>query len=67
MDFFELPRWRSGKEFTCQAGDAGSIPGKGRSPEAGNGQSTPLFLPGKFHGQRSLQTTVWGHKRVGPN
>ena len=26
-------------------------------------QSTPVFLPGKFHGQRSLVSyTPWGHK-----
>ena len=35
-------------------GDVGSIPGSGRSPEEGNGQSAPVSLPGKFHGQRSL-------------
>ena len=27
-----LPRWLSGKESACDAGDAGSIPGWGRSP-----------------------------------
>ena len=27
-----LPRWPSGKEFTCQVGDVGLIPGWGRSP-----------------------------------
>ena len=32
-----LLRWLSGKESTCQAGDAGSIPGSGRSPGGGNG------------------------------
>ena len=26
-----------GKESTCNAGDPGSIPGSGRSPEEGNG------------------------------
>ena len=38
-----LPRWLSGKESACNAGnarDAGSIPGSGRSPEGGN--SNPL-------------------------
>ena len=39
-----VPRWypRSsvGKESTCNAGDPGSIPGSGRSLEAGN--SNPL-------------------------
>ena len=27
-----LPRWLSGKESACSSGDAGSIPGSGRSP-----------------------------------
>ena len=31
-----LPRWLSGKESTCQVGDAGSIPELGRSPGEGN-------------------------------
>ena len=32
-----LPHWLSGKESACSAGDAGSIPGSGRSVEVGNG------------------------------
>ena len=35
-----LPRWLSGKESACNAGDPGdmgSIPGSGRSPGGGNG------------------------------
>ena len=31
-----LPQWLSGKESTCNAGDAGSIPGLGRFPGGGN-------------------------------
>ena len=34
-----LPRWLSGKEFTCNAGDSGSIPGSGRLPGGGNSNS----------------------------
>ena len=34
--------------------DAVSIPGLGRSPEAGHGKPTPVILPGESHGQRSL-------------
>ena len=30
----------------ANAGDAGFIPGSGRSPGGGNGK---VFLPGKFH------------------
>ena len=32
----DFPRWLSGKEATCQAGDAGLIPGPGTSPGEGN-------------------------------
>ena len=33
----ELPWWLSGKQSACQTGDAGSIPGLGRSRGEGNG------------------------------
>ena len=37
----------------CESGNLGSILGLGRSPGEGNGN--PLqFLPGEFHGHRSL-------------
>ena len=32
-----FPGGSDGKEFTCNAGDPGSIPGLGRSPGEGNG------------------------------
>ena len=35
-------------------GALGSIPGLGRSPWWRAWQPTPVFLPGEFHGQRSL-------------
>ena len=35
-----LPRWLSGRESACSAGDAGLIPGSGRSP--GEGKGKPL-------------------------
>ena len=59
-----LPRWLSGKESTCKAGDLGSVPGSGRSPGEGNGNPpTPVFLPGRPHGERSLVGySPWGHK-----
>ena len=31
-----LPRWLSSKEFACNVGDLGLIPGSGRSPGEGN-------------------------------
>ena len=36
------------------ASEAGLLPGSGRSPGGGDGNPTPAFLPGQFHGQRSL-------------
>ena len=37
-----------------ETGDAGSIPGWGKIPWRRKWQPTPVFLPGKSHGQRSL-------------
>ena len=53
-----LPWWLSGRESACNARapeDTGSIPRLGRSPGGENGKlPAPGFLPGEFHGQRSL-------------
>ena len=43
------------KESACNVGDAGSIPGSGRSPGGGHGKPTPVFWPAEIHGQRSLE------------
>ena len=45
-----------------EARDAGLIPGSGRSLGVGNGNpSTPVFLSGKFYGERSLGGySPWG-------
>ena len=37
MSYSGLPRWLSGKESACNAGDVGLIPRSGRSPGEGNG------------------------------
>ena len=42
------------KKSVCNAGDQHSIPGLGRSSWRREWQPSPVFLPGKFHGQRSL-------------
>ena len=47
-----LPRWLSGKESPCQAGDQGSISGLGRSPREGKIQYSCLGNPR----QRSLES-----------
>ena len=40
--------------------DSGSIPGSGKSPKVGKGNSLQ-YVPGKFHRQRSLASySPWG-------
>ena len=59
------PKWFSGKESACNSGDAGSIPGWGRFPGEGKWQPTPVLLPGKFHGWKSLVGySPWGRKEL---
>ena len=58
-----LPRWLSGKEFACQYRRQGFNPRVRKIPRKRKQQPTPVFLPGKSHGQRSLQG--YSRKRVG--
>ena len=47
------------------AGDVDLIPGLGKPPGEGNGKPTPVFLPEKFHGRRSLVAYgPWCHKEL---
>ena len=56
-----FPSGLNGKESACNAGGLGSFPGSGRSP--GEWLPTPVFLPGEFHGQRSLVGySSWGSR-----
>ena len=48
-----FPRWLSGKVSTCNREDVHSSPGLGFSWRR-KWQPIPVFLPGKFHVQRSL-------------
>ena len=59
-----FPDGLAGKESACNAGeDAVLIPGSQRSPGGWKWQPTPVFLPEKFHGQRSLAGySPWGHR-----
>ena len=57
-DIWSFPGGSDGKESVCNAGEPGSIPGSGRSPGKGMATHSPVFLPGEFHGQRSLRVTV---------
>ena len=60
-----FPRWLSGKESTSQVGDAGVDPWVRKISGKRNWQSTPIFLPGKSQGQRSLAGySPWGHKEL---
>ena len=55
------------KNLPASAGDVrdtGSVPVSGRSPGEGN-EPTPVFLPGKSQGQRSLAGySPGGHKEL---
>ena len=52
-----LPWWLSGKESACNAGNLGSIP-VGKIHWKRKWPSTPVFLPGKSHGQGSLAGNI---------
>ena len=56
-----LPRWHSDK---CQCRRCGFDLWVRKKPLRRKWQYTPIFLPGKFHGQRSLvDHNLWGHKK----
>ena len=59
-----FPGGSVGKESAYNAEDPGSITRSERSPgERMEWQPTPVFLPGEFHGQRSLADySPCGHK-----
>ena len=60
-----LPWWLSGKQSTCQCWRLGLDPWVGKIPWRRNWQPIPVFLPGKSHGQRSLEEySPWGHKEL---
>ena len=60
-----LPQLLSGKESTCQCRRHRFKPWVGKIPWRRKWQATPVFLPGKSRGQRSLASySPWGHKRV---
>ena len=47
----------------ANAGEAASAPGSGRPPWRRKRLPAPVFLPGKFYGQRSLAgCSPWDHK-----
>ena len=53
----QLPRWFSGKTSACQGSRCKRHkfdPWVRKIPQSRKWQFTPVFLPGKFHGQRNL-------------
>ena len=63
-----FPSGASGKEPTCQSRRRerlGFNPWVGKIPWRREWQSTPVFLPGESHGQRSLVGySPWGHQEL---
>ena len=61
-----LPRWCRGEESACQCRRHERHrfnPWVWKIPRRKKWQPVPVFLPGKFHGQRSLAGySSWGHK-----
>ena len=59
--FLGLPRWLSGKELACQCRRVRRYSFDlwvGKILWRRKWQPTTVFLPGKFHGERSLAATV---------
>ena len=62
-EFLGFPGGSDGKESTCNGGDAGSIPGLGRSSGGGHGNPLQYSCLQNPHGQRSLVGySPWGRK-----
>ena len=60
-----FPWWLSSKESTCQFRRHGFNPWIGKIPWRRKWQLMPVFLPGKPHGQRSLEGhSPWGYKQL---
>ena len=63
---FKFPGGTSGKDSACQCRRckrSGLDLWVGKTPWRRKWQPTPLFLPGKVHGQRNLVgCSPWGHK-----
>ena len=58
-----LPKWCSGKESACQCRRCSFHPWVGKIPSRRKREPALVFLPGEFHGQRSLVGySPWGCK-----
>ena len=56
----QCPGGSDGKEFACNVGDAGSIPGLGRSPGEGNGNPLQYSCLENSMDRGAWQATVRG-------
>ena len=64
-NLFELPRWLSGEEPTCQCRTLGFNPWMRKIPWRRKRQPTPIFLHEKSHGHRRLAGySPWGCKEL---
>ena len=59
-----LPCWLSGKESACKAGDMTSIPGSGRFPGEGNGNTLQYSYLGNPMDRGAWRATVHGVTKV---
>ena len=58
-----FPGSSDGKEFACNEGNLGSVPGLGRSPVGGHSNPLHYFCLENPHGQRrQAGYSPWGHK-----
>ena len=63
--FMGFPGGSDGKEFACNEGNLGSVPGLGRSPGVGHGNPLHYFCLENPHGQRrQAGYSPWGHKEL---
>ena len=62
--FNGLPQWVSGKEYACNAGDTGLIPGRERSPGEGNGNPLQYSCLGNHMDRGAWWAIVHGVERV---
>ena len=68
INIWGLPWWLSSKEYICQHRRLKFDPWIGKIPQRRKWQPTPVFLPGKSHGKKSLvDYTVHGVPRVRHN
>ena len=65
MKLIGFPHSSVGKESACDAGDAGSIPGSGRSPDEGNGNPFQYSCLENPMDRGAWRATLHGEARVG--